>query len=469
MGLRFAIILILAAGPALGQSGLDEALGGFEDDPPATDTAGIDDALTGFDEQSSPESLESDQPGVPPPWLRIGGSASQEAVVNFAHRAPSPGSVDHRGLSSLRTRLNLEADADLGPDWRARLTGHAWLDFAYKANGRKDYPSEFLNEYEREASLGEFFLQGPLTESLDLKLGRQIVVWGRSDFLRVTDILNPIDNRLPGMTDIRDLRLPVAMARLDLYAAPWSASIIAIPERRFDKTPLPGSDFLPGTAALPPRDSPDDTLGAPEAALAITGTFPGWDASFYFANVYDSRPHLEATRAGPRRRHSRAWMVGAAGSAVFGSWLLKGEVAAFEGLRYSTVPEQRFRRLTALAGAEYSGFVNTALSLEASNSHILDFDARLAALPDDRRRNELTTALRISRRFRNDTIEATLVALAFGEAGNHGALQRLQVSYQWTDAVEMTTGLVLYSAGDQAPFRGIGENDRFFLRIDCHF
>ena len=35
------------------------------------------------------------------------------------------------------------------------------------------------------------------------------------DNLRVTDVLNPMDLRVPGLTDIDDLRLPVTMIKLD--------------------------------------------------------------------------------------------------------------------------------------------------------------------------------------------------------------------------------------------------------------
>ena len=470
MAFRPVLILVLAAYPALGQTDLDQALAGFEDSPEHQEHDGIDLVLEGFDTEPAPGSMEQDEAGAMPPWFRVGGTLSQRIIVNFAHGAPPPPGVDHRGLSSLRLRLDLEVSADLGSNWRAHVEGHAWFDLAYRARGRGGYSPEFLDTYEREVAIGEAFLQGPLSQVLDLTFGRQIVVWGRSDHFRVTDVLNPLDNRLPGMTDIEDLRLPVAMSRFDLYADPWSVSMIAIPERRFDKRPVLGSDFFAGTAPLPPRDVPDDTLGAPELAVALTGTFPGWDISLYAANIFDDRPHIESYSAGGRRlRHNRISMVGAAGNVVRGSWLLKAEAAAFTGLRFTNVTDRKFSRLVVLAGVEYSGFADTSLAFEAVNSHILDFDDRLTSLPDDRRRNEPATALRVSRSFRNNIIDVTLLALNFGLTGEHGAIQRLQVGYDLTDAVDLTTGLVFYNSGDQAPFRGLGENDRFFFKLDHHF
>ena len=466
--LGLSIVLASAAGPTFGQATLEEALDGFDDEsPPAAVT--VEEAIEGFEEEPAPARTVPAAPRDRSSGLRLGGKVGERVVVSFAHRAPPPGGVDHRGLSSLRSRIDLEAEADLGPGWRMRLTGHAWFDTAFRIKGRSGYPTGFLETYERETELGELLVQGPLNDRIDLTLGRQVVAWGRSDNIRVVDVLNPVDRRLPGMTDIADLRLPVAMARLDLHAAPWSVSAIAIPERRFDELPVPGSDFFPGTGSLPPRDHPGDGLRSPEAALAVTGTFPGRDFSLYAARIHDPRPHVVATDSGARRRHGRLWMVGAAGNEVFGSWLLKAEIAAFTGRRYTGSPGRTFSSLNTLAGVEYSGLPGTTVSLDASNHHILGFVRGLEALPDDRRRNEPSSALRISRRYRNDTIELSLVAIAFGLAGENGMMQRLEAVHHLTDAIELGAGLVLYQGGEQAPFRGIGRNDRFFLSLDYHF
>lgn len=469
MAFRPVLVLLLAAGPGLGQTSLEQALEGFEDAPASANLNNIDDILDGFDTEPSPGPDEPETTRTGPAWLRLGATLEERIVFNVAHDAPRSGEIDHRGLSSLRSRLDVEADANLGREWRARASGHAWFDLAHRANGRHSYPREFLDAYEHEAEIGEFFVQGSPGENIDLTLGRQVVIWGRSDLFRVTDVLNPLDNRLPGMTDIEDLRLPVAMARLDMYAGQWSVSMIAIPERRFDKRPVLGSDFFPQQVSAPPQDYPDDAFGSPEVAVAVTGTFPSWDISAYAANVFDDRPHVVETDTGPRLRHNRIWMVGAAGNFVSGNWLLKAEVACFSGLRYTNAAERKFSRLSALVGVEYSGFAETAIAFEAVNRHIIDFDRRLAELPDDRHRNELATAFRISRSLRNDTIEFSFLALTFGPTGKNGAIQRLQAVYDWTDSVDLTAGLVLYKPGDQVPFREIGDNDRLFLTLDFHF
>ena len=463
---RLAAILILAAGPALGQASVEDALDGFEDSPAPTS---IDSVLEGFDERPAPPPVVPAAPDAPPSWLRVGGRVRQGIIVSFAHDAPAPGGIDHRGLSSLQTRLDLEADVDFGADWRARATGHAWYDLAPDTGSRRNHPSAYSGAYGREAEPGEFFIQGPIADRIDVTLGRQVVVWGPSDQFRINDVLNPLDRRLPGMTDIKDLRLASTMVRLDLYAKPWSVTVIAVPERRFDKLPVPGSDFHAGSVGLPPRDAPGSTLGTPGAAVAIAGTFPGWDLSLHTARVYDSRPHVAFTHNGPRLRYGRVNMAGAAGSAVFGNWLFKAEAAVFSGERYSNARERTFSSLRAMAGAEYAGFANTSVSLDAANTHIFSFDRNLKATPDGRQRNAPATAIRASRRFLHDTVEISLVALTVGLTGENGSIQRLQAAYDPSDSARITAGLTLYNSGGLGPFREIGNNDRLFLTLDYYF
>lgn len=471
MTMLAALVLILAAGAAFAQGDLESVLEGFDDTPGYRQPDDFQAVLEDFDTDAGPASAHPPSPEEPPARFQFGGRLSQRFVFNVAHDAPPASGIDHRGLSSVQSRLDLEADVRLGPAWKARIEGHAWHDSAaYRAIDGAERPPGYSDAYGREAEIDEFFLQGPVSGNSDLTFGRQIVAWGRSELLRVTDLLNPIDNRLPGLTDIKDHRLPVTAFRLDRYADPWSVSMIAVLERRFDKLPVPGSDFFAGTGSLPPRASPANTFGAPELALALNGTFPGWDISLYAARMFDDRPHIAAAASGePQLRHGRITMAGAAGNLVQGNWLVKAEAALFTGLRFSNARAQTFSRLTTLAGVEYSGIADTAIALEARNHHIPAFDARLASMPDDRRRNELATAFRVRRTFLNDALDVSFLALTFGKTGELGAVRRLQLDYAWTDSIQLSSGLVAYQSGEQTPFRGIGNNDRLFATLSLHF
>ncbi|MCF6291380.1 MAG: DUF1302 domain-containing protein [Desulfobacterales bacterium] len=463
--MRFLLLMVLPAvfwlaGPAGAGTGpdLDQVLSGFDEAPagPGVDS-GLDQILSGFD-----------QPG-PARNVDLSGSISLSGSVNIGHCAPPAGQVDQRGLSRLKTSLALRADMALAPSWQARVGGNLFYDFAYRIKGRDQYPAALLDRYEKEAELGEAYLQGELALRLDLKLGRQIVVWGRSDALRVTDILNPLDIREPGLVDLNDLRLPVAMTRLDYYWQDISVTALAIHEHRFNKEPVLGNDFYPAAAPRPPEARLADNLANQEFGLAVTGVFSGWDLSGYAASFFDDQTHLEITPAGIGRGHSRLRMLGLAGNLVLGNWLLKSEAAWLDGFSFFALPGRSFSRIDILFGLEYSGFSETTLLLEAVNRHLVDFDPRLAAAPDRARCDEFQSVVRLSRDFANDTVQLVGLVALIGEKGQGGSMERLSLSYDVTDELTVISGVAGYQSGNHRLYTRIGANDRLFCELRYSF
>lgn len=497
--------LLLAAGPGLAADDLDQVLQGFGPNAPARPApdqadSGLDGVLRGFDAPASgqPAGQEIDQvlegfvdsstPPAGPIDARAGrgvllllggralrmdlsGSLTLAGALNFAHDPPRDGATDHRGLSKLRPELDAELDLSWGSNWKARVAGHAFYDLVYDLKPGAHYTGDQRDAYQKELELGEAWLQGELVEDLDIKIGRQIVVWGKSDNIRVTDVLNPLDNREPGLTDIEDLRLPVFMAKADYYFGPWCVSTIAIPEIRFNKDPVPSSDFYPVDTPPPPRDHPDSfTLSDTEWALSLSGVFSGWDLALYWARVYNDSFYLAPLPSGGlERRHARVTMAGASANLALGNWLLKAETAYLDGLRFFADPGEDYRRLDVLAGVEYSGFTDTTLSLELVDRRLFAFDQALEAEPDDARQDDWQWVLRFTRKFWHETLEVTLLASTYGLDGGHGSFQRLQAVYDITDRWSGTLGLMLYQSGDRMNFRNLGDNDRIFFSLQYGF
>jgi hypothetical protein len=468
---------------------LEEVMEGFDDEQPSDVT--VDEVLEGFDapaEQEKPVDTDIDEEilqgfeddesvwtssetGSEPSPVELDGYLKLGTSYNFAHDAPRTNETDWREFSRLRGEIQLELSADLGSSWDVLVGGKGAYDAICGLKGRDDYTDDVLENYEKELEFRETYIRGSLTKSLDLKLGRQIVVWGKSDNIRVTDVLNPLDLREPGLTDIEDLRLPVTMTRLDYYIGKWSLTGIALHEIRFNKNPEYGSDFYPATAPLPHEAVPSHSLENTEYALAAGGIFSGWDIAFYFADIFNDLPHMETkTNTGNLElKHARYLMAGSAFNAALGNWLVKAEVAYFHGIEFFNAPKEEYSRVDALVGFEYSGFKDTTVSIEAVNRHLNNFDPILERYPDQANEDEFQTALRLERDFRNETLKLTLLAITFGLSGQDGALQRFSAEYDVTDAIQIAGGVVFYQSGDLSLYENIGDNDRLFFEIKYSF
>ncbi len=460
MGTALFLLLSSGAGGAAEQGEIDSVLQGF-DEPAAVDS--IDSVLQGFDSGDDATALPQLGDTKRARNWQLGGSLTLSASYNYAQQPPATGKTDYRGLSRLRSKLNLSVDGKLGKRWQLHSDGFAYYDALYDIRDDNAYSDEVIDNYREETELGEAWLQGKLGSQTDLKLGRQIVVWGKSDNIRITDILNPLDNREPGMVDIQDLRLPLAMARLDFYTGNWGITALVIPEIRFNKNPPYGSDFYPFATPMPEEDMPSGN----EYGVAANGMFSGWDLSLYAAQLYDDTPHRVIVNTLPRLQHSQLNMGGIAANMVSGNWLFKGERAHFSGLEYSSLPNLEFERSDSLLGIEYAGFADTSLSLEVANRHLHDYDIRLAN--DNIQEDEWQSALRYSGDFMHARLHLLAVISAFGEKLDEGGFGRYSAAYDIADGLTFTGGVVAYESGDKLPFAEYGNNDRLFVELKYSF
>ena len=271
------------------------------------------------------------------------------------------------------------------------------------------------------------------------------------------------------MTDIRYLRLPTTMTKLDYYVGEWSTSLIVVHEPRFAKTPVYNGEFFPGSSPLPALDEPGWSWENQQPALAINGIFSGWDISFYGGWVYPQNGYVDQDLAGtPYRTYEKAAMVGTAVNVALGNWLLKAEAAGWNGLNYTSVDEEK-ARLDILGGIEYSGFTETAITVEIANSHVFDYDPLLAQQPDAVQEDTTQYALRFTRDFLNDTLHLTIVVASYGFLAEDGGYERGQLDYELTDQITLTGGLIFYESGSAAGLTGIGDNDMVFAEIKYSF
>ena len=96
--------------------------------------------------------------------------------------------------------------------------------------------------------------------------------------------------------------------------------------------------------------------------------------------------------------HDRLQIVGTAFSAVEGSWIVRGEIADVQGLRFTNF-SKTFSRQDHLLGAEYSGIPDVALSLEVALEWIREFETTLEEAPNEQEQSTVTTAIRFQQDY----------------------------------------------------------------------
>jgi len=473
-------------------------MGGFEDelDPGAIAT---------------PDAPEADPAGTA--WLRalpggewiarnvdLSGSVASGLVVSYLdHDAPhgdrptelgGPGQFDRDsdfgGLSRLDLDGFLQLDVRLPRAWEIRAEALGWYDFAYRIKGRGDYGGPVLDVYEWQVDAGEVYATGPIGGGLDLTVGRKIVNWGRSDTFRIVDVVNPLDNKEPGLVDIEDLRRPKAMAKLDAVRGPFQAEAIVIAETRYDRNPPPGSDFYPNLARFAegdglivtfPVDDESNFARQPGVAGRFEGNFSGWDFGLFGAWVDETSRVFDVEAAtGARLEGNRYGMVGAAGNVTRGAWLGKLELAWLSDVRMlrpragGPIPywSDDKQRVDALVGVEWYGPDSLVAALEVVHRHWLDLPTS-PVLPEFFEQSTFETALRVTRPFFRERLDVTLLALVIGERAQDGGLFRASGEWEIDDAWKVEAGWLVFLGGPKKALGAYDKNDRVYAELKFSF
>ena len=457
----------------LGAESIDESMSGFDDTPitkPKSHSTSSshplggnknksssgDDIMAGFDDETPPPVSHSNSKSKNKKNILgdFTGKITEQIAYSYSDDAP------HDNISSAKTSLLLDYEHKFDNGFKVKTNAKAYYDAIYDIRGKEKYSNDELDELKEEVELYDAYIEGNIADNIDIKLGRQVVVWGRSDTIRVTDVLNPLDNRRPGMVDIEDLRLPVAMAKLDYFIDNWRITPMAILEHRFSKNPPFGGAFNPSSRTLPSDKEYSDVT----PALSIGAEFSGWDINFYASQLHDDTGYFDNVKIA----HNKVDMFGSAINILKGSWLLKSELAHFDGLKYSTLPNQEFKRTDALLGVEYNGIADTLISYDIAMRNIHDYDQKLAkeTLPKEERAYQ--HAFRVSSDFANATIKANYLISLFGSSGDQGGFQRAWVKYDISDGIYANIGLVDYIGGSNR-FDTVANNDMVFTDITYSF
>jgi hypothetical protein len=370
--------------------------------------------------------------------------------------------LNNKKLSSFKMLLDLNVDYKWKDNYKLKSNIKAYHDFIF--DSAMSHYAQTPQGYENEITLNELSFEGRLSSRVDFKIGRQIVVWGKSDSIRVSDILNPLDSRNPGLVDIKNLRLGRLMSKLDFYANDFDISFIVLHENRFSKRSKFGSDFKPDVDLK--THEVGNGLKHTGLALSLNKRFEGADLAVYFADTYLDKSYL---KEGELYYHNRSKMLGVAYSQAVSGYLLKAELAHFDTIKYSSINETKARS-DFLLGIEYNGIIDTSLAYEIVVRRIHRYEAGINTKSNAfKLREEYQQAVRFKQSYLNQTLDLNAVVNVFGVSANRGGSVRVSLDYALDDEISLSVGGINYLSGNNPIFDNRKDNDRIFVKVGYAF
>ncbi|WP_188150068.1 DUF1302 family protein [Teredinibacter waterburyi] len=281
------------------------------------------------------------------------------------------------GVNGLRSEGFLEFSGKLAPDIRWQLSTKTELDWVQWQLGEQQWGLTdsrlFLRDAYVDFSYGNNWL----------RVGHQVLAWGESESLAITDVLSPKDLREPGQAELEDIReaLPaISMSTITPFGSLTSVVTFAANANRNAEQ---GEEFyLLSPWCLPPclesYKKPDKEW---EVAAKWAYSIAGSDLMLMAAEVNDNEQQLAGyDERGPIFYQPRSRVIGGSFAKVLDQWLLRSEFANSwsDRLPVVTIPVQdpapsdpiagfdKVRELRAMLGLDYGGFENLQLAYEFS-------------------------------------------------------------------------------------------------------
>jgi hypothetical protein len=321
--------------------------------------------------------------------------------------------------------------------------------------------------------LREAYVQADFGD-VSLKLGRQIVVWGRSDRISPTDVMSSRDYtaRVPDDDEQRNGN-DLATARWQMTSDITATIHVGLFEsHRFPVGLLPTNLI---SIAAPKR---------PEYALKIDRVGEGVDFSLSYFDGFNKTARYDFIPTGQsgdfQSQHERMQMVGIDFATSKGRWTVRGEAAAFwmtaicKQCQADNFPRRQIQ--SAVLGLDRDIFDTANINFQFFILKRNDYQSpesllgaqRLIANSLDRLNGEFGAierglTLRLSERFFNDYLK--IEASGVFDLNNASRLLRARLSYAVNDQVKLHAGVDNFQGKNQSTFGSKQKNNAAFVEF----
>ncbi len=396
----------------------------------------------------------ADNKDLLPEWMTLSGWL--DTVHSLRTRSP------HDTITS-RARLRLEARADCD-----------WLYAFYSLDAEKNW----IIDQETGVATHELWVEH-VADAWDVRMGRQIIIWGQADGVQITDMISPPDLTESITRDLDEIRMPVDAVRLRVLGDRVTGELILIPVFRAAVYPEGDNPWalsqpvpVPGKVVILPPDKPDTSLENMEMALRISGYFSGLDVAASAFYTWDDTPTLHVGREAGynnalviRPKHHRLTVFGLTLSRPWSDCVFRGEAALYRRhYLAASVPENgplAKNLVKWLAGVDWTPGDDWTITAQVVGQFIAQYEADLRA-----RENSFLGTLNISKKLMNQRL--TLSNMLYVDCDNSGLFNRLKGDYEVADGLHLSTGLDIFQ-GNDGTFKAYTNNSQAWIKATYHF
>ncbi len=311
------------------------------------------------------------------------------------------------------------------------------------------------------------------------RLGRQLVIWGAADGVRITDLVSPMDMTEFLAQDYDDIRMSVNALRFFLFNDKMKLEFLAVPTFEGYKLPTDAANpwsILPQESPLPvvwneAGSRPASRLSNMEYGGRLSFTLPGVDFALAALHTWNKMPVItyqpSATHLTLSPHYHRMGFFGGDVSKPLGQFVLRGEAALNIGKHFSYHPtadatEQKgFNTLNYLVGVDWYAPYEWTVMAQFSSESIFGYESHIA----QPRHSSLLT-LHVSKKLLGSTLQ--LSDFTYFDLNHKGWFSRFTADYALNDYIRLSAGYDLFG-GSEGMFGLYKHNSEIWAKAKYSF
>ena len=336
-----------------------------------------------------------------------------------------------------------------------------------------------------ELELREFYFETSTGKNY-ITIGKQQVVWGKADGLKVLDVVNPQSFREFILDDFEDSRIPLWMMSYEWQIDNDSSlQLLWIPDQTMHALPNANATYAFSSPRLvpiapsgiavevSPVNRPSRIFTDSDIGFRWSAFIGGWDLSLNYLYHYYDLPvyyqRLSVTPEGPKvfiqPEYERSHLTGGTFSNSFGDLTLRGELGYSTDRFYltSNISDKdgivKSDEFSYVLGFDWFGYKDTLLSFQFFQSIVLDSPTGLTRPSVD-----TTLTFLVQKEFFNDTLKAEILVLQ--NLKDNDGLIRPKMNYEWIDDFKVWVGADIFHGERKGVFGQFNANDRIVFGLD---
>ena len=334
-----------------------------------------------------------------------------------------------------------------------------------------------------DAELREFYFDS-FSNDTAIRLGKQQVVWGQADGLKVLDVINPQSFREFILDEFVDSRIPLWMINTETSLGnDTQLQILWIPDTTYQYLPAGGSYTFTTSRLIPQapegydvvlnkENRPKNLFNDSDIGVKLSSFYKGWDVTFnYLYHYKDSAVLYRSITANTvtiNPEYERTHLIGGTLSNAFGDYTLRSEFGYSTDNYYVTHNTssingiEKSEEASFVIGLDYSGLTDSFLSIQIFQSLLIDNVKSLS-----RSKVENTITFLAERTFVNETFKFETLLIHSMDDGD--GVIRSKLKYEYLDNINFWLGANIFYGHSDGFYGQFNNRDNVNLGFEWGF